>query len=212
MKKMMLKMSARERLYLIAGGAVLLLGVVVYPATKAAAAYRQEQLEMLSDESSLLSDFTGLLDDADAIQLENEQLRTALHSADDLLFPPIENPIMTQTMMIKLLNELGPDLDLEVSPGRSSVGDSANQMNLAIKGQGRYPEILKFLYRLETHRPLILVDGMTIAAPKPRKVDTKRLDKNTGKPKKPVADKAKDPGMFFRLTIQINCRDLEEGE
>lgn len=212
MKKTMLKMSQRERLYLIAGGAVLLFGVVVYPATKAASAYREEQLEALEDESILLADFNELLENADAIQRENEQLRTALHGADDLLFPPIENPIMTQTMMIKLLNELGPDLDLDVSPGRSSVGDSANQMNLAVKGIGRYPEILKFLYRLETHRPLILVDGMSIAAPKPRKTDARRPDKSTGKPKKPTVEKSKDPGMVFKLSIQINCRDLEGGE
>ena len=94
MKKLMLKMSRRERLYLIAGGAILLFGVVVYPATKKAKAYRVEQTEMLEDEVALLEDFTGMLNDAEAIQRENEQLRDALRGADDLLFPPIENPII----------------------------------------------------------------------------------------------------------------------
>ena len=208
MKKRMLKMSRRERLYLIAGGAILLFGVVVYPATKAAKAYRVEQTEMLEDEVALLEDFTGMLNDAGAIQRENEQLRDALRGADDLLFPPIENPIMTQTMMIKLLNELGPDLDLDVSAGRSSVGDGANQMNLTVKGRGRYPEILKFLYRVETYRPLILVDDMQLVAPKPKKL---RANSKAAAKTKTTA-KAKDPGMFFKMSIQINSRDREDGE
>jgi hypothetical protein len=208
MKKRMLKMSRRERLYLIAGGAILLFGVVVYPATKAAKAYRVEQTEMLEDEVALLEDFTGMLNDAGAIQRENEQLRDALRGADDLLFSPIENPIMTQTMMIKLLNELGPDLDLDVSAGRSSVGDGANQMNLTIKGRGRYPEILKFLYRVETHRPLILVDDMQLFASKPKKM---KANSKSGA-KTTTMKKTKDPGMVFKMLIQINSRDRENGE
>ncbi len=207
MKKMMLKMSRRERLYLIAGGAVLLIGGVVYPATKAAAAYREEQTELLEDEVALLQDFNGMLTDAAVIQQQNQQLRDALRAADSLLFPPIENPIMTQTMMIKLLNELGPDLDLDVSAGRSSVGDGANQMNLSIRGRGRYPEILKFLYRVEIYRPLILVNEIMLAAPKPKKSNSK---KPSSKLKK-VAGKTKDPSMVFRMSIQINCRNTEDG-
>ncbi|MCK4564557.1 MAG: hypothetical protein KAU94_07775 [Verrucomicrobia bacterium] len=208
--KKMLKMSRRERLYLIAGGAVLLFGVVVYPATKAAAAYRLEQTEMLEDEVALLEDFNGMLNDAGAIQLENEQLRDALRDAGDLLFPPIENPIMTQTMMIKLLNELGPDMGMDVSAGRSSIGAGANQMNLTVKGRGRYPEILKFLYRVETYRPLILINDISLVAPKPRKPSTK--GKSSSKSKKAVGEKTKDPSMYFRMSIQINSRDKEDGE
>jgi len=208
--KKILKMSRRERLYLIAGGAVLLFGVVVYPAAKAAAAYRLEQTEILEDEVALLEDFNGMLNDADSIQLENEQLRDALREAGDLLFPPIENPIMTQTMMIKLLNELGPDMGMDISAGRSSIGDGANQMNLTVKGRGRYPEILKFLYRVETYRPLILINDMTLVASKPRKPSSK--GKSSSKSKKEGTGKTKDPGMNFRMSIQINCRDKEEGE
>ncbi len=207
MKK--LKISRRERLYLFAGAAVLLFGVVIYPATKAAASYRQEQLEMLGDEVALLEDLTDLLKNAGAIQQENEKLHSALNAADDLLFPPIENPIMTQTMMIKLLNELGPDLDIDVSAGRSSIGDAETQMNLAVKGRGRYPEILKFLHRMETYRPLILVDSMTLVAPKSKKSPAK--NKKGSAKAKTTTEKTKDPSLFFKVTIQINCRDIEEG-
>ena len=210
MKKLMLKMSRRERLYLMAGGAILLFGVVVYPATKKAKSYRLEQTDLLENEVALLEDYTGTLNDADAIQHENELLRDALRGADNLLFPPIENPIMTQTMMIRLLNELGPDLNLNVSAGRSSIGDGANQMNLTVKGQGRYPEILKFLYRVETYRPLILINEMQLVALKSKKSSNKA--QSGGKPKKPTAEKTKDPGMYFKMTIQINSRDWEDGE
>ena len=207
MKKMMLKMSRRERLYLFAGGAVLLVGVVVYPATKAAAAYRLEQTELLEDEVALLQDFNEMLNNAAAIQQQNQQLRDALRTADSLLFPPIENPIMTQTMMIKLLNELGPDLNLDISAGRSSVEDGANQMNLSIRGRGRYPEILKFLHRVESYRPLILVNEMLLTAPKSKRLISK---KPVSKPKKGIK-KTKDPSMVFRMSIQINCQNTEDG-
>ena len=71
--------------------------------------------------------------------------------------------------MIKLFNELGPDLELETTSGRSSVGDASNQMNLQLKGEGRYPEVLKFLHRLETYRPLILVDRFTVSEKRTRR-------------------------------------------
>jgi hypothetical protein len=210
MKKLMLKMSRRERLYVIAGGAILLFGVVVYPAAKEAKAYRVEQTEMLENEVLLLENYNDLLNSESAIERENEQLRDALRGADELLFPPIENPIMTQTMMIKLLNELGPDLDLDISAGRSSVGDGANQMNLTVKGRGRYPELLNFLYRVETYRPLILVNEMNLLAPKPKKA--KPAKKGSAGSKKATTQKTKDPGMMFKMTIQINSRDREAGE
>lgn len=201
------KISRREKFYLIAGGAVLLMGVVVFPAFKGASSYRQEQLETLQDEIALLDDLNDMVAHTRAIQQENELLRDALKDADDLLFPPIDNHIMMQTRMIKLLNEMGPDLGLEVTAGRSSVGDSATQMNLLVKGKGRYPEILKFLHRLEIYRPLILVDAMTLAAPKPKPTAAK--NKN-GKPGRPAVEKSTDPSMAFKVSIQLHTRAGEE--
>lgn len=198
------KISQREKIYLIAGGIALLVGVVVFPAYKAASAYREEQLEQLEGEIALLESLNGLLTDASAIQSENEMLHEALKEADELLFPPIENRIMSQTKLIKLLNEMGPDLDLEIDPGRSGIGDASTQMNLTVKGKGRYPEILKFMHRVETYRPLILVDSMMLNAPKPRK------RKSSAKSKKPT-EKTKDPNMGFKITIQIHTRAGEEG-
>jgi hypothetical protein len=200
------RISRREKIYLIAGGAALLVGVVVYPALKTASAFREQQLETLQDEIALLEVLNGLVADARAIQQENEMLREALKDADDLLFPPIENKIMMQTKMIKLLNDMGPDLDLEVSAGRSSIDDSSTQMNLSVRGRGRYPEILNFLHRVETYRPLILVDSMSLVAPKPKKGS-----KQASKSKKPTPEKTKDPNMSFRVSIQIHTRAGEEG-
>ena len=205
MKKPTFKISQREKSYLVVGGIVLFIGVVLFPAYKAAAAYREEQVEQLQAEIELLESLNGLVADARAIQTENEMLRDALKGADELLFPPVENRIMTQTKMIKLLNEMGPDLDLEVSAGRSGIGDSTTQMNLSVRGKGRYPEILKFLERVESYRPLVLVDSMSINAPKPKKPKP-----GSNKSKKAV-EKTKDPNMSFRLTVQIHTRPGEEG-
>lgn len=198
------KISQREKVYLIAGGAALFIGVVLFPAYKAAAAYRAEQLEQLEGEIALLESLNGLLADAGAIQTENEMLHDALKGADELLFPPIENRIMTQTKMIKLLNEMGPDLGLEVSAGRSGIGDASTQMNLSVKGKGRYPEILKFMHRVETYRPLILVDSMMLSAPKPKR-------SRGGSSAKKTPEKTKDPTMSFKLTLQLHTRAGEEG-
>ncbi len=206
MKKPTFNISRREKIYLIAGGIALLVGVVIFPSLKAASAYRAEQLDALEDEIALLEDLNGLIADTRSIQQENEMLRDALKGADELLFPPIENQIMMQTRMIKLLNEMGPDLDLEVAAGRSGIGDAATQMNLSVKGKGRYPEILKFLNRVETYRPLILVDTMMLNAPK-----SKKPKGGSKQPKKKTVEKTKDPTMGFKITIQIHTRAGEEG-
>ena len=207
MKKMMLKFSRRERLYLIAGSAILLFGLVVYPATKAAKAYRGEQSEMLEDEVALLEDLKGMLNNEDSVEGEYEQLRSVLRGAGDWLFAGHENPIMTQNMIIKRLNELGPDLGIDVSPARTSTGDASGQMNLTVRGRGRYPEVLNFLYRIETHRPLIIVNDMDVIAPKP-----KPKKKSSSSSKSAPMEKTKDPTLHFRLLIEINCRSAEDGE
>ncbi|MDZ8118559.1 GspMb/PilO family protein [Pontiella agarivorans] len=194
MKNPLAKLSRRERLYVLAGGTVLLFGLVLYPIGKKAAAFREEQLELLQEEAALLEDLYVLELDGWAIEEEHEKLKSALREADDLLFPPIENRILTQTAMIKLLNELGPDLELETTAGRSSVGDAANQLNLELRGEGRYPEILKFIHRLETYRPLILVQDFSLAE---RRTRRRRRDQST--------DTA-EPRLSLNMSIQIICQ------
>ncbi|MDF7807170.1 GspMb/PilO family protein [Pontiellaceae bacterium B12219] len=194
MKNPLAKMSRRERLYVMAGGAVLFFGLVVYPVTKKVAAFRAEQFELLQDELQLLENLYTFELDAWTIEEEHEKMVAALRKADDLFFPPIENRILTQTAMTKLLNELGPDLSLETTAGRSSIGDAANQMNLQIKGEGRYPEILKFIYRLETYRPLILVDSISLAE---RRTRRRRRDTSTD---------ASEPQLTLNMSIKIICQ------
>ncbi len=203
MKKLFLRMSRRERLYLMAGATVLLFGVVVYPIAKKGAAYRETQQEMLGEEMALLEDLYGLLYDAPAIEEEHEALRVTLRQADDLLFPPIENPILTQTAMIKLFNELGPDLNLQITAGRSSVGDAANQMNLSVRGEGRYPEILKFMHRLETYRPLILVESFSVSERR-RRGPRGRFDPRA------AGVRGAEPNLVLAMSIRIICQEGAE--
>ena len=202
MKNFFFRMSRRERLYLIAGATVLFIGMVIYPATRKAGAYRKAQQEIFEDEMALLEDLYALFYDASAIEEEHEILRTALRDANDLLFPPIENPILTQTAMIKLFNELGPDLNLETTAGRSSVNDAANQMNLAVRGEGRYPEIFNFLHRLETYRPLVLVESFSIRERPSRGRGRfgSRFDEARGA----------EPTLSLTLSIQIICQEGAE--
>ncbi|MDF7800325.1 GspMb/PilO family protein [Pontiellaceae bacterium B1224] len=195
MKNPLVKMSRRERLYVMAGGAVLLFGLVVYPVSKKATAFREEQFELLQDEVDLLEELYTFELDAWTIEEEHEKMVAALRKADDLFFPPIENRILTQTAMTKLLNELGPDLSLETTAGRSSIGDAANQMNLQIKGEGRYPEILKFIYRLETYRPLMLIDNISLAERRTRRRRREASAENTS-----------EPQLTLNMSIKILCQ------
>ncbi len=192
------KLARRERLYLMAGAVVLFGGLVVYPGTKAATAYREEQRELLEDDLALLEDLYALELDAFAIEDEYDALSSALKKADDLLFPPIENRILTQTAMIKLLNELGPDLELETTAGRSAVGAASNQLTLQVKGEGRYPELLKFLHRLETYRPLILVQDLSMSE---RRTRRRRRNQST---------ETSEPQLSLSMNLQIICRDRGE--
>ena len=219
MKKMILRMSRRERIYLIAGTAVLLFGVVVYPATKKAAAFRQEQIDVLEDEIALREDFRGFIADEFAIELENELLRDTLGETDGLLFPPIDNPIMLQSRMIQLFNEMGPDLELEVSAGRSSISDAATQVNLSIRGRGRYPTILKFLHKLEMYRPVIIVDTLTMAGsskgrgrPGSRDPRDRRGPFGQPQPQKPTTEPTTEPTLQLRLLVHINCEEAGGGK
>jgi hypothetical protein len=198
MKNLLTRISRRERLYLMIGGLVLFLGLVVYPAGKKAAAFRAEQFELLGDDLLLLEELYALEFDAYAIEEENETLLAGLKKADDLLFPPIENRILTQTAMTKLFNELGPDLELETTAGRSSVGDASNQMNLELKGEGRYPELLKFLHRVETYRPLILIQDFSLAERQTRR----RFGGRGGS-----RQQTSEPRLTLRLSVQIICQD-----
>ncbi len=199
MKKIFAKMSRRERLYLMAGLAVIVFGVVVYPASRKASAFRMEQQEMLENDHTLLEGLYGLFYDAPVVEEEYETLSAALRRSNDLLFPPIENPILTQTAMIKLMNQLGPDLELETTSGRSSVSDAANQMNLSVRGQGRYPEILKFMHRLETYRPLILVESFSIGE--------KRSRGRRGRPRPTTTTQVAEPTLSLNMSIRILCQD-----
>jgi hypothetical protein len=207
MSNLFLKMSRRERLYVIACAVVLGIGVVVYPAHKATAAHRKGQMEQLREAQSLLSDYTHLLRSEEAVSEENEALIDALGNTDGLLFDPVGNEVMTEAMMVKLLNQFGPDLGLDISSSRSSLRDVPGQFNFNVKGGGRYPEILNFLYQLEAYRPLIVIDTLNMGAQKQKKKRTpprKRQQKTT--------PEATEPKMKLALTIHINCRDAEAGD
>ena len=197
MKNVFTKMSRRERLYLIVGGAVLLVGFVLYPAAKKAIEFRDNQTEMLQDETALLSGLIDLDFDGSTIEEEYEVLSKGIGQANDLLFPPIENRILTQTAVMKLLNQLGPDLELETTSGRSSVSDAMNQMNFEVKGEGRYPELLKFLYRLETYQPLIIISDLSLTPKKTRR----RFSRNRS------TQQATEAELQLSMSLQIICKD-----
>jgi hypothetical protein len=210
MNNFLSKMSRRERLYVIICGVVLVAGIVIYPAFKASGAHRAEQLEQLHEAQVLLSDYQNMLDAKEAVQTENEALRSALGNTQGLLFDSVGNAVMTQAMMVKRLNQFGPDLELEISSAKSSLRDVPGQFNFSVKGEGRYPEILNFFYQLETYRPLIVIDGLNLSIQKKRQGRTRPWMRNRQSQESAEAEPT-EPDMRLQMSIHINCREAEEG-
>jgi len=207
MKKLIQKLSRRERIALLVCAVVLFLGVFVYPLIKKASTHHKEQKELLENEVALLENFNKVLQSAPVVQKQNKQLREALRKVDRLLFPPIKNPVMTKTMMIKLLKEFGPNLNITVSLERSLSRSSSNQMSLYVRGNGRYSDLIRFLHQVETHRPLIVIKKLTLSPIKARR----RYSRGRRRSYKPKSNTPKITGISFNMSIQIYCQNKENG-
>lgn len=202
-------MSRRDRVLLLVCLVVLLVWFGLYPAWKATAESREEQRSQLMDARELLADYQVMIKSKDIVKEENDALHAALGDTERILFDSVGNEVMTEAMMVKVLNQCGPSLDLNVSATRSSLRDAQGQFNFSVKGTGRYPEILNFLYQIETHRPLIVIDDLSFSVQKERK---RRGGPQRGATtKKKADDKATEPKMQLKLSIHITCSETEEG-
>lgn len=217
MNKIISKLSRRERLVVLAAAVLLFAGGVVYPALRASNAYRAEKVEELEAARSLRERYRTMIRTADQIREENGALKEALSKADGLLFERTGNDVMMEAAMIKRLNQMAPDLGLEISQTRSSLRGIPGQMNFSVKGTGRYPEILNFFYQLETHRPLIVVDQFDMA------VQNNRRQQGGSRPLPPQVQAAlqrraaaeaaaapAEPKLRLQMAVHINCRTAAE--
>jgi len=207
MKNLIQKLSRRERIAIIICAVVLFLGGIIYPIIKKAATYHKEQKELLENEVALLQSLNNVLQEAPSVKKENKQLRNALQKIDRLLFPPIKNPVMTKTMMIKLLKEFGPNLNITVSLERTLSRTSSNQMSLYVRGNGHYSDLIYFLRQIETHRPLIVIKKLTLTPIKERRHYSRRRRRSY----RPSNTLPKITGISFNMSIQIYCQNKENG-
>ncbi|MGE4490397.1 MAG: GspMb/PilO family protein [Kiritimatiellales bacterium] len=221
MNNLLARLSRRERLYILIAVVALLAGGIIYPAIKASSAYREEKIEELEAARSLRDSYETMLRTAGQIREENEGLKEALTQVDGLLFDRTGNDVMMEASIIKLLNQMAPDLSLEISQTRTSLHSVPGQMNFSVKGTGRYPEILNFFYQLETHRPLMVIDEFNIAVQNGR-----RRPGQPGAPNRPMSPQMAailqrraamtasaeptEPKMRLQMEIHINCRVAEE--
>lgn len=211
MNNFITKLSRRERLYVLLAAVALFAGGVLYPVYRAAESYRQSKLEELEAARSLRASYQTMLRTADQIRMENSQLKDVLSQADGLLFDRVGNDVMMEASIIKLMNQMAPDLSLDVSMTRPSLHGVPGQLNFSVRGNGRYPEILNFFYQLETHRPLIVIDEFNMAVQgskrPPGKTDGQRPQPQTAQKRKvTAADEPSEPRMRLQMTIHINCR------
>jgi hypothetical protein len=208
MKNFLTRLSRRERLYVIAAAAALFSAVVLYPAFRASSAYRQEKIEELEAARALRATYQTMLRTAEQIRTENGELKEAVSRTDGLLFDRIGNDVMMEASVIKMLNQLAPDLSLDVSIARPSLRATPGRLNFSVRGTGRYPEILNFFYLLETHRPLIVVDHFSMAVQNnKRAVDQKlKAPAQAATLRKTATVEPSEPRMKLQMDIHINCR------
>lgn len=213
------RLSRRERVYVLIAAAALFGGGIVYPVLRKAEAYRQEKLEELEAARSLRAGYLAMIRNADQIRKESAELKEVLGRTEGLLFERAGNDVMMEASMIKLLNQLAPDLGLDVSIARPSLRGLPGQMSFSVRGSGRYPEILNFFYQLETHRPLIVIDkfNMTVqnsrAAQNGRQRPGQRTQQmQTAQRMQKTASTAapSEPKMRLQMDIHINCRTAGE--
>jgi len=218
MNNFLTKLSRRERLYVLLAAAVLIVGGIFYPVFRATEKYRQEKLEELEAARALRASYQTMILSAEQIRSENSELNKVLSQADGLLFDRTGNDVMMEASITKLLNQMAPDLNLDVSMARSSVRGVPGQMNFTLRGAGRYPEIVNFFYQLETHRPLVIVDQFILSAQGGKNLSDQG-GKNPSEQKKKTPSQAKtqragevtEPRLKLQMKIHINCRAAAEG-
>jgi len=217
MNNFLTKLSRRERLYVLVAAAALLAGGIFYPVFRVSEKYRQENLEELEAARSLRASYQKMILSADQIQVENSELKKVLSQADGLLFDRTGNDVMMEASITKMLNQMAPDLNLDVSMARSSLRGVPGQMNFTVRGTGRYPEILNFFYQIETHRPLMIVDQFNMSVQGGRNSSNQSGKRSSDQKRKPSqrttgADELTEPRMKLQMKIHINCRAAVEGD
>jgi hypothetical protein len=216
MNNFLTKLSRRERIYVLIAVAALLAGGIFYPVFRATEKYRQSKLEELEDARALRASYKAMILSAEQIRSENTELKNVLSQADGLMFDRIGNDVMMEASITKILNQMAPDLNLNVSMARSSLRGVPGQMDFTIRGTGRYPEILNFFYQIETHRPLMIVDQFSISAQGDKRSSDQGGKSLSDQKKKPSqrtagAGEPTEPRMKLQMKIHINCRAATEG-
>jgi hypothetical protein len=210
MNNFLTRLSRRERIYVLIAAAALFAGGIVYPVLRKAETYRQEKLEELEAARAIRMTLQTMIRNADQIRTENGELKEALSRTDGLLFERIGNDVMMEASIVKLLNQMAPDLGLEISIARSSLRSLPGQMSFSVRGTGRYPEILNFFYQLETHRPLMVIDKFNMAVQNIRRQpgqrpQTPQASQRIQKTSSAVTAPS-EPRMRLQMDIHINCR------
>ena len=225
------RLSRRERLYVLLAAVILLAGGIFYPLFRAAQAYRQAKLEELESARSLCLGYQTLIRTEAQLKAENQALNETLNNSGGLLFERTGNEVMMEASMVKLLNQMAPDLGLDVSLVRSSARKTPGQLNFSVTGNGRYPEILNLVYQLEIHRPLIVVDRFNLTVQNIRR-SFGQNNRPSGGPsgstggstsgrsgffssqfsrRSTAADTPSEPRMRLQMDIHINVRPSEGG-
>lgn len=206
------RLSRRERIGVLFAVAVLFAGGVLYPAGRAVNTTRRDKLEELGSARDLNDSYRDMLRSSDRIHAENRELKAALERTDGLLFDPVGNEVMMDAWVVKQLDQMAPDLGLNVNRARASLHSQSGLLTYKLRGGGRYPEILNFIYQLETYRPLIVIQSIHLGVQGNRHADAQKpppaAASAAGRPA--VPPEMVEPRFFLQMEIELHCRPVEE--
>lgn len=210
MNKWFTSRSRRERATLLIGAVVLIVGAVILPLAKYSAQTRAEQMDELEQTRDLQGDYQSVIDSKESIEEENRYLNGLIDSSGEFLFERNGNNVMMVAMMTKLLNQFGPDLKLDVSEGRGSLRDSGSQIHFALKGAGRYPDILNLIHQIERYRPIIVIDDLSVTVQNQRS-NSRRPGFMRQRQSSSTQEQAEttEPTLRLQMDIHINCTSAE---
>jgi hypothetical protein len=208
MNKWFLSRSRRERATLLIGVIIVLVGVVIVPMAKRSAQVRSAQMDELDQINILAGDYQSLVDAEADIVIDNATLFSLVGASDGFLFERTGNNVMMEAMMTKLLNQFGPDLSLNISEGRSSLRNSTGRINYTVQGSGRYSAILNLIHQIETHRPIIAIDDLSVSV-RAERSSNRRSTGRTRQTSQTQEAETTEPTLRLQMSIHINCMSSE---
>jgi hypothetical protein len=158
-----MKVTRRERLFLVVCAVVILATLGYYLGVRQIQAVHARLDAALEERRQTLESYARLLARAERIEAEHAQLAAALKASDALFMRPQAHGV-AESKLISQLAQLEPALNLSSSgASRGLRGRGSDRVSVRLNGVGTLDQIATFLHRVETFRPALIVDNLSLS-------------------------------------------------